>query len=110
MSNVGWQGGGMGWGRRAWRRRVGGRGGGRGGGGVAGRVGRAREGGRGPRRRLAPLSRPWHSSGHRLPSLYRGSSIAPHPVLALDLNTHLAASPPRRTLRRSWAGGLGDGP
>jgi len=45
----------------------------------------APEGGRGPRRRLGPHSRPWHSSGHRLPSLYRGSSIAPHPVLALDL-------------------------
>jgi len=46
---------------------------------------RAPEGGRDPRARPGPHSRPWHSSGHRLPSLYRGSSIAPHPVLALDL-------------------------
>jgi len=46
---------------------------------------RAPEGGCGPRRRLGAHSRPWHSSGHRLPSLYRGSSIAPRPVLALDL-------------------------
>jgi len=47
---------------------------------------RALEGGRDPHRRLGPPSRPWHSSGHRLPSLYRGSSIARHrPVLALDL-------------------------
>jgi len=48
-------------------------------------VGGCLRSGRASRRRLGARPRAWHPSGHRLPSLYRGSSIAPHPVLALDL-------------------------
>jgi len=33
------------------------------------------------RRRLGARPRAWHPSGHRLPSLYRGSSVAPRHVL-----------------------------
>ena len=40
----------------------------------------------------------WHPSGHRLPSLYRGSSVAPRHVLTPDLNTHLWALALRRRL------------